>query len=138
MIDSDDMWICIYEKGEVGYTDLLRAFEGKRSKTVLLSYKKQLEATGKIRKKLGEVTKRPVYYVPDEMKDEVKLLIERRGLKERIDQMTPQKIQEFLAFLSFLVESKEGEEFWIWLPDLEHAKIVKKFKYVGTKILRQD
>jgi len=134
------VWIYVYEKGEARYTDLIKAFvdTGKRSKTVLLNYKKQLEAAGKIKKKLSEVTNRPVYYVPDEMKDEVKLLVEKRGLKEKIDQMTPQKIQEFLKFLAFLVESKEGEEFWVWLPDMDHAEKIKKFKYVETKILRQD
>ena len=140
MVDSNDVWIYVYEKGETRYTDLIRAFvdTGKRSKTVLLNYKKQLEAAGKIKKKLSEATNRPVYYVPDEMIDEVKLLVEKRGLKEKIDQMTPQKIQEFLKFLDFLVKAKEGEEFWLWLPDIDHPEKIKKFRYAETKILRQD
>jgi len=78
------------------------------------------------------------YSIPNEMRDEVNLLVEKQGLKEKIDQMTPQKIQEFLKFLAFLVESEEGEEFWIWLPDINHPEKIKKFKYVETKILRQD
>jgi len=136
----DDLWIYIYEKGEARYTDLIKTFveTGKISKTTLLKYKGQLEAAGKIKKKLSEVTNGPVYYVPDEMKDKVKLLMEKRGLKEKIDQMTPQKIQQFLKFLDFLVEAEEGEEFWLWLPDIDHPEKIKKFKYVETKILRQD
>ena len=140
MVDLNDVWIYVYEKGEARYTDLIKAFvdTGKRSKTVLLNYKKQLEAAEKIKKKLSEVTNRLVYYVPEEMKDKVKLLVEKRGLKEKIDQMTPQKIQEFLKFLDFLVKAEEGEEFWLWLPDIDHPKKIKKFKYVETKILRQN
>jgi hypothetical protein len=140
LVDLNDVWIYVYEKGEARYTDLIKAFvdTGKRSKTVLLNYKKQLEAAGKIKKKLSEVTNRPVYYVPDEMKDKVKLLVEKRGLNEKIDQMTPQKIQEFLKFLDFMVKAEEGEEFWLWLPDIVHPEKIKKFKYVETKILRQN
>jgi len=140
LVDLNDVWIYVYEKGEARYTDLIKAFvdTGKRSKTVLLNYKKQLEAAEKIKKKLSEVTNRLVYYVPEEMKDKVKLLVEKRGLKEKIDQMTPQKIQEFLKFLDFLVKAEEGEEFWLWLPDIDHPKKIKKFKYVETKILRQN
>jgi len=58
--------------------------------------------------------------------------------KGSLREMTPQKIQEFLKFLAFLVESEEGEEFWIWLPGIDHPEKIKKFKYVETKILRQD
>lgn len=41
-------------------------------------------------------------------------------------------------FLDFLVEAEEGEEFWLWLPDMHHPEKIIKFKKVATKILRQD
>lgn len=60
--------------------------------------------------------------------------------------MSNEKWSEFLfkilseqeGFLDFLVESKEGEEFWVWLPDMHHPEKIIKFKKVATKILRQD
>ena len=78
------------------------------------------------------------YFIVDEAKDEVKLLLEKQEIKTKKDQMTPQKIQQFTKFLDFLVESEKGEEFWIWLPDIDHPEKIKKFKNVGTKVLRQD
>ena len=85
-------------------------------------------------RKRGEST----YELSNEAKDEVTLLLEKQEIKAEIDQMTPQKIQEFKKFLDFLVESEEGEEFWVWLPDIDHPEKIKKFKYVATKILLQD
>lgn len=68
-----------------------------------------------------------------------------RSLRENL-QTQREKFSEFLfkilsqqqGFLDFLVESKEGEEFWIWLPDIHHPEKIIKFKKVATKILRQD
>ena len=86
-----------------------------------------------------EYVERAAFYsIREKKKDAVELLIKKQETKVKIEQMTPQQYEEFVKFLNFLVESKEGEEFWLWLPDIEHPKIIKKFKYVGTKILRQD
>lgn len=86
MIDLNDVWIYVYEKGEARYTDLIKAFvdTGKRSKTVLLNYKTRLEAAGKIAKKIGDVTNRPVYYVPKRLHKEVEKLIKERELHSLI------------------------------------------------------
>lgn len=78
------------------------------------------------------------YYIPNKAKDKIKFLLEKQEIKKKIDQMTPQEIQEFIKFIDFLAKSGEGEEFWIWLPDIDHPEKIKKFKNVGTKILRQD
>jgi hypothetical protein len=53
-----------------------------------------------------------------------------------------EKLSEFLTegkeFFNFLAESEEDEEFWLWLPDMQHPEKIIKFKKVSTKILRQD
>jgi predicted transcriptional regulator len=53
-----------------------------------------------------------------------------------------EKLSEFLSeskeFLDFLARSGEGEEFWLWLPNMQHPEKIVKFKKVATKILRQD
>jgi len=83
-------------------------------------------------------TRQMHYELSNETKGEVKLLLEKQKIKSRIDQMTPQKIQEFLKFLDFLVKSKKDEEFWVWLQDADHPEKIIKFKNIGTKILLQD
>jgi len=86
-----------------------------------------------------EYVERAAFYsIREEMKAEVELLVKKQETKEKIEQMTPQQYEEFMKFLAFLVESNEGEEFWLWLPNIEHPEIIKKFKNIGTKILRQD
>ena len=110
---------------------------GKDTFDVVLQRKlDRLCSLGILRKEY--VARSAFYFIMEEMRDEVKLLVEKQEIKKKIDQMTPQKIQEFLKFFAFLVESKEGEEFWVWLPDMDHPEKIKKFKYVETKILRQD
>jgi hypothetical protein len=53
-----------------------------------------------------------------------------------------EKLSTFLSesqeFVNFLAESEEGEEFWLWLPDMRHPEKIVKFKKTATKILRQD
>jgi len=86
LVDLNDVWIYVYEKGEARYTDLIKAFvdTGKRSKTVLLNYKTQLEAARKIAKKISDLTNRPVYYVPKRWQKEVEKLIKERELHSLI------------------------------------------------------
>lgn len=43
------------------------------AKQTFLNYKKQLESTGKLQKRLSSKTKRPVYYVPEEHRQEAEL-----------------------------------------------------------------
>lgn len=45
-------------------------------------------------KKISEATRRLVYYVPEEWKQEVRILIEKREMKENIDKLTPEEFAE--------------------------------------------
>jgi hypothetical protein len=95
-IGPEDIWIYIYERGEVRYTDLVRRFVDKKkcAKQTMLNYKLGLEAEGKIAKKMSERTRRPVYYVPDKWKVEVRDLIDKRKMKEDLDKATPEEFQQ--------------------------------------------
>jgi len=53
-----------------------------------------LEAQGKVKKKISERTRRSVYYVPEEWKQEVRILIEKREMKENIDKLTLEEFAE--------------------------------------------
>lgn len=108
------------------------------AKATVYKYLNELVEEGKVIWKPQRERGKSTYELSNEAKDEIKLLLEKQEIQKKIDQMTPQKIQEFKKFLDFLVESKEGEEFWVWLPDIDHPEKIIKFKNVGTKILRQD
>jgi|GEM_PF-6141409 len=45
-------------------------------------------------KKISEATRRLVYYVSEEWKQEVRILIEKREMKENIDKLTPEQFAE--------------------------------------------
>lgn len=96
-IGLDDVWIFIYRHKETRYTDLINAFvkTGKCAKQTLLNYKRELEIRGKIKKKISEETRRPVYYIPEEFKVEVKDLIDKLQIKEQIDKWTPEEFAKF-------------------------------------------
>ena len=108
------------------------------AKATVNKYLNELVDEGKIiwkpKRKRGESK----YALSNKTKDEIKLLMEKQKIKTKIDQMSPQKIQEFKKLLDFLVKSKEGEEFLLCLPDADHPEKIKKFKNVGTKILAQE
>jgi len=71
-------------------------------------------------------------------KKDAENLKQKQEINKRIEKWTPQKFQEFLKFFDFLVDSKEGEEFWLWLPDVQNPKIAKIFQHIRTKNLIQD
>lgn len=95
-IDPDDIWIYIYEKGEARYTDLINKFvnTGTCAKQTLINYKLGLESEGKIDKRIGKKTRRPVYYVPDKWKPDVRILMERREMMEMVDKLSPEELLE--------------------------------------------
>jgi hypothetical protein len=95
-IGPEDIWIYIYERGEARYSDLTSKFvmTGQCAKQTLINYKLGLESEGKIAKKLSESTKRPVYYVPEEWKHEVRNVIDRREINQNIDKLTPEELVE--------------------------------------------
>jgi hypothetical protein len=68
----------------------------------------------------------------------MKLLLEKQKNKNQIDQMSPQKFQDFKNFLEFMEKSKNGEEFLLRIPNSNHFVKAKKFKNVGITILPQD
>ena len=107
-------------------------------KATVSKYLTELVDEGKIiwkpKRKRGESK----YALSNKTKDEIKLLMEKQKIKTKIDQMSPQKIQEFKKLLAFLAKSKKGEEFLLFLPDADHPEKIKKFKNMGTKILLQD
>ena len=84
---TDDILCFIYNKGETRYTDLLDAFvnSGKCANQTFINHKKELEKVGLIKKKISELTKRPVYYVPDEHKEEAAHFFYRNLLHHLID-----------------------------------------------------
>ena len=122
--------------GSATSTEIVEACDA--AKATVYKYLKELYEKGKVIWKPQRERGKSTYELSNEAKDEVKHLLEKQEIKTKIDQMTPKKIQELKKFLDFLVESEEGEEFWIWLPDIDHPEKIKKFKNVGTKILIQD
>lgn len=108
------------------------------TKTTTYKYLNELYEEGKVTWKPARKRGESTYELSNEAKEEITLLMEKQKITAKIEQMTPQKTQEFMKFLSFLEESKEGEEFWVWLPDLDRPEIIKKYKHVETKILVQD
>jgi len=108
------------------------------TKVTAYKYLNELYEEGKVEWKPQRKRGESVYELSNEGKKEATLLLNKQEIMARIDQWTPQKIEEFIKFLDWMVGAAEGEEFWLWLPDLEHAEMIKKFKYVETKILRQD
>lgn len=81
---------------EVRYTDLIDKFvkTKKCAKQTLINYKLRLESEGKIAKRMSKKTKRPVYYVPEEWKSEVRNSIERREMMEMVDKLTREELVE--------------------------------------------
>ena len=68
------------------------------------------------------------YELSEKAKDEVVLLLEKQKIKTQIDQMSPQKFQELKHFLTFMVKSKNGEEFLLRILEVGHPEKIKKFK----------
>ena len=101
MVDENDVWIYIYEKGEVRYTDLINSFvdAGKCSKPVLLKHKTRLEADHKVEKKLSAETNRPVYYVPKVKHPEVQAIIEERQITSEVKHLSPKERADILTGL---------------------------------------
>jgi len=80
------------------------------------------------------VERRAFYFIPNNAKDKIKLLMEKREIKKKIDQIPPEFLQELNRFLDSLVK---GEEFWVWPQGIHHSKKIIKYK-AEKKILRQD
>jgi len=108
------------------------------TKATVGKYLNELVDEGKIVWKSKRKHGKNKYALCKKAKHEIKLLMKKQKIKTQIDQMAPQKFQEFKKLLNFVVKSKDGEEFLLRLPDADHPGKIKKFKNVGTKILLQD
>lgn len=95
-IAHDDLLIFVYQKGETRYSDLIEEFveSGKCARQTMTNYKKDLERLGKLGKKISEETGRPVYFIPEEIRPEIKSLMDKREIKDEIDQMAPETFQK--------------------------------------------
>ena len=63
---EDDVWLYLYGREEVGFSDWQRAFvdAGLMAKQTWLHHKLALEKEGKVMKRLSARTRSPVYYTP--------------------------------------------------------------------------
>ncbi len=107
-------------------------------KATVSSYLNMLVDEGKVVLKPKRKQGIDKYALSNKAKGTIILLLEKQKIKTQIDQMAPQKFQEFKKFLDFMVKSKDGEEFSLRITDTERSEKIKKFKNVGTKILLQD
>jgi predicted transcriptional regulator len=73
------------------------------------------------------------YALTDKGKDAITLLLEKQKIKTQIDQMSPEKFQEFKRFLVFMAKSKDSEEFMLHLSSTQYSQKIKAFKNLGTK-----
>ncbi|PVX27879.1 MAG: hypothetical protein CW716_00010 [Candidatus Bathyarchaeum sp.] len=73
------------------------------------------------------------YALTDAGKDAITLLLEKQKIKTQIDNMTPERFQDFKKFLDFMVKSKTGEEFQFRVLGANTSEKVKQFKNIGTK-----
>jgi len=108
------------------------------TKDILTKYLTELVDEGKVIWKPKRKHGKDKYGLSPEAKDEIILLLEKQKIKTQIDQMTPEKFQEFKKVLNFLVKSKDGEEFLLHVPDTDNPGKIRKFKNVGTTISLQD
>jgi hypothetical protein len=86
----------------------------------LTNYKKDLETAGKLDKIISKKTRRPVYVIPEKVKPEIELLMNKQEITEGISRMTPQEVRELTeklketekmlnAALSLLRQRKIGD-----------------------------
>lgn len=148
LIDLNDIWIYIHKKEETKYTDLINEFvkTGKRSKVTILNYKKQLEAAGKIKKRISPKTNRPVYYVPEMFREEVEKLERRKNLGQshllsRYPDSWKEELEQTHKLLNFIVTLNPEEmqrlhdllEKFIKLQELERKAQEQKYEIVDNE-----
>jgi len=71
----------------------------------MINYKKQLQAAGKLKKRISEKTGRPVYYVPDEFKEEAENILKKRQLHDYVNNAD----MEDLEYLRTVYEILQSE-----------------------------
>lgn len=78
------------------------------AKQTFMNYKNQLEAAGKLKKRISERTGRPIYYVPEEYEKEVRLLIDRQKLMGYVGNADEEEIER-LKIVYEMERSKNKE-----------------------------
>jgi len=106
-VAPEDIFLFVYKKGESRYTDLIKEFvkPHKCAKQTMINYKKQLQAAGKLKKRISEKTGRPVYYVPDEFKEEAENILKKRQLHDYVNNAD----MEDLEYLRTVYEILQSE-----------------------------
>ncbi|MBT8172099.1 hypothetical protein KJN74_04440 [Candidatus Bathyarchaeota archaeon] len=66
-------------------------------------------------------------------KENITILLEKQKIIKQINQMAPEKFQEFKKFLDFVINSKKEDEFFFKFPDKNDYGTI--FRNVGKKIL---
>jgi beta-phosphoglucomutase-like phosphatase (HAD superfamily) len=95
-VASKDVLIFVYQKGEARFTDLIKEFVdpgGKCARQTLLNYKRDLEISKKLGKKISEQTRRPVYYIPDEHKKEIEDFLKKKQLHDYVNDANAEELE---------------------------------------------
>lgn len=91
--------------------------------------------------KLGNIVLKPKrkqgiekYALTTKGTDVITLLLEKQKVKTQIEEMSPERFEQFKKFVDFLGKSKKGDEFVLQVADTEFSKKIKKFKNLGTTL----
>jgi predicted transcriptional regulator len=118
-------------KKSASFTQILEICEV--DKAAVEKYLKELVDEGQVVLKPKRKQGIEKYALTDAGKDTITLLLEKEKIKTQIDNMTPERFEEFKRFLDFMAKSKTGEEFQLRLSGAGKSEKVKQFKNVGTK-----
>ena len=117
-------------------SDFVKGLEGKFAKNTIYKYLKELVNEGLMEMKPGspEESFRPRFLIPEKAKNKVEKLLLRNEIYDRVDSFDDGMLRQLRGFLDSLTK---GEDFWVWLPDIDNPEKIIKYKST-TKILRQD
>ena len=82
---------------DCGYV-LKHGDESRIARQTLLNCINTLIEEHRVKKVIDEVTRRPVYQVNDQVKEEIAISKEKRVFQIRIEHMTPQELQDLKAY----------------------------------------
>lgn len=117
-------------------SDFVKRLENQFTKNTIYRYLKELVDDGLMEMKPGsrEESFRPCYLIPKKAKNRVEKLLLRKEIHDRVDSFDEGMLRQLPGFLDSLTK---GEEFWVWLPDINNPEKIIKYKST-TKVLRQD
>jgi len=117
-------------------SDFVKGLEGTHAKNTVYKYLKELVNERLMEMKPGspEESFRPRFLIPEKAKNKVEKLLLRKEIDDRVDSFDEGMLRQLPGFLDSLTK---GEEFWVWLPDINNPEKIIKYKST-MKILRQD